>query len=259
MANTQGTDQNSPKRGAIPTPRSLLAASMPYMPGGLEAAPKAMPKAPANFIRMPKKISMWGNYYDGDCVTAEEAFAKACNAPEVFVPDATVIAWATAHNVLNGANLHEVMVWMQTGGFKEAGKIYDDGSILSVNWTNAAVLNQAIWEGPVKIGVAGDQLSATWRAAGGNVNGGKSGWFATGYHKDTAEDHCVSLCGYGTMAWLAGQLHVSVPAGVNGAHPGYALFTWDSIGIIDTPSLLAITEEAWLRNPTTVAHAAVAA
>lgn len=250
MPDTQGDGQNTPKRGAIPTPRNLLAAAMPYMARGLEGAPAAA----ANFIRIPKKISMWGNYSNGDCVTAEEAFAKACNTPEIFIPDPTVIAWATAHNVLNGANLHEVMVWMQTGGFAQAGHTYDDGSILSVDWMNAAVLNQAISEGPVKIGIAADQLLATWRAAGGSQNGGKSGWFATGYHKDTAEDHCVSLCGYGTMTWLAGQLHVSVPAGVNGANPGYALFTWDSIGIIDIPSMLAITEEAWLRNPTTVTH-----
>jgi hypothetical protein len=257
MSDTHGTpggDQVSPKRGAIPTPRHLLAAAMPYLPGGVEAAAVAPPKAPANFIRAPKQISMWGNYYDGDCVTAEEAFAKACNKPEIFVPDATVVAWATAHGVLNGANLHEVMVWMQTGGFAQAGHTYDDGSILSVNWTNASELNQAIWEGPVKIGVAADQLQATWGAAGGNVRGGKSGWFATGYHTDTNEDHCVSLCGYGTVAWLAGKLHVPVPGGVNGANPGYALFTWDSIGIIDTPSMLAITQEAWLRKPTTVTH-----
>jgi len=33
---------------------------------------------------------------------------------------------------------------------------------------------------------------------------------------------------------------------------GYAMFTWDSIGIIDQPSMLAITHEAWLRNPTTI-------
>jgi hypothetical protein len=244
--------KNSPKRGAIPTPRNLLAAAMPYMPGGLAAAAVAPPKAPAEFIRIPKQVSMWGNYYDGDCVTAEEAYAKACNAPEIFVPDATVTAWANAHGVLNGANLHEVMVWMQTGGFEEGGHTYDDGAILSVNWQNAAVLNQAIWEGPVKIGVAADQLLATWHAAGGTVNGARNGWVATGYHKDTAEDHCVSLSGYGTIAWLAGQFHVPVPAGVNGANPGYALFTWGSIGIIDAPSMLAITEEAWLRNPTTV-------
>jgi hypothetical protein len=33
---------------------------------------------PTNFIILPQKISFWGNYSDGDCVTAEEAFAKAC-------------------------------------------------------------------------------------------------------------------------------------------------------------------------------------
>ncbi|HEY1447750.1 MAG TPA: hypothetical protein VGF33_04395 [Caulobacteraceae bacterium] len=256
MSDTHGTPGGppSPKRGAIPTPRNLLAAAAPFMAGGLEAAAIASKPAPAHFIRIPKQISMWGNYYDGDCVTAEEAFAKACHKPEIFVPDATVIAWATAHGVLNGANLHEVMVWMQTGGFAQAGHTYDDGSILSVNWANADVLNNAIWKGPVKIGVAANQLEASWHAAGGTVTGCKNGWFATGYHKDTNEDHCVSLCGYGTMAWLAKELHAPVPAGVNGASPGYALFTWGSICIIDTPSMIAITEEAWLRKPTTVTH-----
>jgi hypothetical protein len=254
MSNTTGVTQASPKRGATPTPRHLLAAATPYVAEGLEAALIARPRAPANFARIPKKISMWGNYYDGDCVTAEEAYAKTCHTPEIFIPDAEVIAWATAHGVLNGANLHEVMVWMQTGGFAQGGHTYDDGSILSVNWTAPAVLNHAIWEGPVKIGVAANQLETTWHAAGGSVNGGKSGWFATGYQQDTAEDHCVSLSGYGTMTWLATQLHVTVPAGVDGSKPGYALFTWDSIGIIDEPSMLAITQEAWLRSPTTVAH-----
>ena len=251
-----GAAQDGPKRGAIPTPRSTLAAAMPYLPEG-EAALAAIPiprRRPPNFIRIPKQISMWGNYYDGDCVTAEEAFAKACHAPEVFVPDNIVTAWASAHGVLNGANIHQVMVWMQTGGFVESGHTYDDGSILSVNWTSAGILDQAIWEGPVKIGVAADQLAATWRAHGGTVNDGKSGWVATGYTPDNNEDHCVSLCGYGTMAWLAAELHTQLPANVNGANPGYALFTWDSIGIIDPPSLNAITHEAWLRNPTTVVH-----
>ncbi len=79
-----------------------------------------------------------------------------------------------------------------------------------------------------------------------------SGWFATGYHSDANEDHCVTLCGYGPMSWLAQQLHVQVPHGVDGTKPGYALFTWDSIGIIDAPSMNAITHEAWLRRPTTV-------
>ena len=30
------------------------------------------------------------------------------------------------------------------------------------------------------------------------------------------------------------------------------MFTWDSIGIIDVPSMIAVTHEAWLRQPTTV-------
>ena len=46
---------------------------------------------------------MWGNAIDGDCVTAEEAFAKACAQPEIFIPDAEAVAWATAGGFLNGA------------------------------------------------------------------------------------------------------------------------------------------------------------
>jgi hypothetical protein len=233
----------SPKRGAIPSPRSALAAAVPYVP---------LIGAPPNLIMIPKQISFWGNYSNGDCVTAEEAFAKACNNPEIFISEAEVIAWATAHGVLNGAYLTQVMTWMQNDGFAGGSLIYDDGSYSSVNWTNAGILQSAISRGPVKIGVAGDQLDATWQAAGGSAAGGKSGWFATGYHADSNEDHCVTLCGYGSLSWLAQQLGVQVPAGINGTQPGYALFTWDSIGIIDVPSMLAITHEAWLRQPTTV-------
>lgn len=109
-----------------------------------------------------------------------------------------------------------------------------------------------ISKGPVKIGVAGDQLESVWWGNGGSSAGGVNGWFATGFYPDNAEDHCVSLCGYGTMAWLAEELKVQVPAGVDGTKPGYGLFTWDSIGIIDVPSMLAITQEAWLRTPTTI-------
>jgi hypothetical protein len=43
-----------------------------------------------------------------------------------------------------------------------------------------------------------------------------------------------------------------VPTGIDGRQPGYALFTWDSIGIIDVPSMIAITSEAWFRQPTTM-------
>src|SRR6185312_4263702 len=111
-----------------------------------------------------------------------------------------------------------------------------------------------ISQGPVKIGVAADQLETAWSS-----NGGANGWFGTGFNKDDKEDHCVTLCGYGTIAWLAQQLGVFVPQGVDGTQSGYALFTWDSIGIIDEPSMLAITHEAWLRSPTTIIRDTVVA
>jgi hypothetical protein len=67
----------SPKRGAIPSPRSTLAAATPHV---------ATIGLPANFMMKPQRISMWGNDVHGDCVTAEEAFAKACHQPEIFIP-----------------------------------------------------------------------------------------------------------------------------------------------------------------------------
>jgi hypothetical protein len=187
---------------------------------------------------------MWLNDVDGDCVTAEEALAKSC-IPGVFITDDTVQVWATKNDVLNGADLITVLDLMQTTGFSQ-GQLYNDGSPVSVDWTNAIVLTNAIAHGPVKIGIAADQIE--------NVvpNPPTNGWFATGFTEDQNEDHCVSLCGYGSIAWLASQLGVDVPDGVDATQPGYAMFTWSSIGIIDVPSLLAICGEAWLRRPTTV-------
>lgn len=227
-------------RGAIPTPRNILAAAMPHMP---------VPGAPVNHIRLPAKLSpgAWGNFQYGDCVTAEEAFAKACYSPEIFIEDAHATQWANKNGWLNGANLGEVLKRMQYDGFEQDGYTYDVGAIFSVDWTNAAALQSAIALGPVKTGVASDQLSKARDA-----NKDNSGWFGVGFTAEDKQDHCVSLCGYGTLTWLAQQLKVSVPSGVDGTKPGYAVYTWDSIGILDVPSLLAITHEAWLRTPTTV-------
>ena len=226
------------KRGAIPSPRFELAAAIPHV---------ALPNVPPNHLYFPQQLSVWHNDYHGDCCTAEEAFAKACHNPEIFITDAEVENWATAHGWYEGANLINVLRAMQTSGFTQSKQTFDDGSPSSVNWTDAATVQSAIYHGPVKIGVAADQLHATCQA-----NGFKSGWFASGYKSDTNEDHCVSLCGYGTITWLAQQMNFTVPKGVNGSNPAYALFTWGSIGIIDVPSMVAITHEAWLRTPTTV-------
>jgi len=226
------------KRGATPSPRFELAAATPHVP---------IPNPPAAYIWPYGKIDMWGNDVNGDCCTAEEAFAKACN-PEVFINDSVVIAWAKANGILNGASLVGVLQLMQKAGVEQDGFKWDDGNYSSVNWTNPAVLCSAIYHGPVKIGVAAGQLETTC----GNHGFGNSGWVAAGYKQDNGEDHCVCLCGYGTMNWLAQQLKATIPAGMDGTKPGYALFTWSSVGIIDQPSMLAITHEAWLRSPTSV-------
>lgn len=228
----------SPKRGAIPSPRSALAAATPHV-----ARVDPLP----NYLVVPDQISYWGNDVYGDCVSAEEAFAKACNSPDIFIPSSTVVNWAKEHGLLNGAGFTQVLDLMQTGGFTDPVCTYNDGPYLVVDWTNPATIQSAITRGPVKLGVAADQIETAWHQAGGRM-----GWFGLGFTFDDKVDHCVSLCGYGTLSWLAQQLNVNVPADVDGETLGYAMFTWSTIGIVDAASMVNVTQEAWLRQPTTV-------
>jgi hypothetical protein len=198
---------------------------------------------PPELLYDPARLSLWGRH----SVAAEEAFAKACHLPPIFLSDQEVEAWAEQHSRAT-ATIIEVLDWMLTDGFRRDGHAYDDGPHFAVNWTNAAVVQNAIAQGPLKLGIAADQLAAIFQ------HHPKNGWCATGFKEDSKYDHCVSLCGYGTVAWLASQLKVQLPDGIGGATPGYGMFSWGTIGIIDHPSMLAITGEAWLRNPTTVAR-----
>ena len=224
-------------RGALPSPRHRLAAAMPH---------QITTQAPPQFLWKPAQLSMWGNDVNGDCVTAEEAFAKGCAAPAVFITDAEVIAWATANGVLNGADLDQVISLMQSGGFVLESNTYDDGPGSSVDWTNEEVLQNAISLGPVKTGIAADQVEAVYQT------NPTTGWVATGFTQDSDEDHCVSLCGYGPAGWLAAELGFTLLGELDPSAMFYAMFTWNSIGLIDHASLLAICGEAWLRQPTTV-------
>ena len=166
-----------------------------------------------------------------------------CGLAETFISDSEVVKWARSNGFLNGANLTDVMDAMAKSGMTANGQTYGDGAYQSVDWTNDAVLSSAIYQGPVKIGVAAGQLEG--------VVAGTNGWWATGFTTDNNEDHCVNLCGFGTAQSLADLLEVSVPKGVSATARCYLLFTWGTIGIIDQPSMLAITGEAWLRLPTT--------
>jgi hypothetical protein len=246
MADDVDLTQRLP-RGAIPSSRAELAAATPHVPD-------AKIKVPPSFLMWPTQMSSWNNYVYGDCVSAEEAFAKATAAPQTFIPLATVVAWAKAHGYLNGATLTSVMTTMQTNGFPLGGKTYDDGPHFSVNWTNAAILHSAIYShGPVKIGVGAEYFQNNTHGA---VTPGTSGWTMYDYPPHQTEDHCVSLCGYGTLAQLVGLFHqhgVTVhPAAGQPTGSSYAMFTWNSIGIIDQQSMLNMTYEAWIRSPVTV-------
>jgi hypothetical protein len=234
-------------RGAIPSPRSELAAAMPHVPDPTIAVPPS-------FLMWPIQMSSWNNYVYGDCVTAEEAFAKATAAPKTFIPLSMVVAWATAHGVLNGASLTGVLTTMQTDGFPFNNMKYDDGPYNSVNWTNAAILKSAIYShGPVKIGVGAGEFQSNPH---GLVTPGTSGWAMYDYPKNEPEDHCTSLCGYGTLEELVKlfEEHKVTVHPPKGMPTGlcYAMFTWNSIGIIDAQSMLNMTYEAWIRNPVTI-------
>jgi hypothetical protein len=181
-------------------------------------------------------------------VAAEEAFNKACNNPEIFISEESVIEWATLNDYLNGAIIYNVLQTMQNYGFQISGSNNNDGPFFTVNWLDNNLLQNAIANfGPVKLGVASEAII--------NIHKKHSGWFITGLPKNTNIDHCVSLCGYGTFQWLASQFNVTVPSGLDPNQQGFAIFTWGSIGIIDIQSLQNIIGEAWVRKPTnTIAY-----
>jgi hypothetical protein len=232
-------------RGAIPTPRHKLQASMPYVMPVLaaEAAP------PVEFAVIPPQLSMWGNSQYGDCVSAEEAFAKAawsvqCGLPETFITEHDVIAWATKYGFRDGAYLTEVMDVMKVHGMPAGGQTYIDGNYVGVDYSNEDLLKSALTQGPVKIGIDANGLPSG--------AGDHNGWFSVSTTHHNNEDHCVALTGYGSAAFLFGKLGVPVPSGLAADTPGYLLFTWNTIGFVTHGWLMGSCQEAWLRLPTTV-------
>jgi hypothetical protein len=254
-------------RGAIPIPRSELAASEPYRPEAVQeifvpsgefptpnhelaaARPyRAGGTAPESFIAWPIRIDFWGNDKVSNSSWAEEAFAKACAEPKVFIPIDIVLFTSRQCGSSNFA------AFMQTHGFQLDRKAYLDGPFNSVDWTNAAALNDAIANvGPVKIGIASANLAS---GPQGQVTPGTSGWAIYGLPTGQPENHCASLCGYGPLAVLVDLFEqhgvkVNLPLGMPSGLC-YAMFTSGSIGIVDRQSLMNITGEAWVRNPTTI-------
>ncbi len=224
-------------RGAIPSPRHKLLAARPHV---------VVESPPPEFAIVPSKLSMWDNDHDGDCVSAEEAFAKACHDPEIFIAVAEVIRWATAHGVLNGADLSEVLDWMAAKGFQDGSQLYNDGPKQGVDYSNESVLQSAIASsGTVKIAIDANALPSG--------AGNQQGWYAFGGGRHPNTDHCTALSGYGTAGYCFRALGVPLPSGVDANKPGcYLHFTWSTIGVVDHAWLMGTCTEAWVRIPTTV-------
>ncbi len=227
-------------RGAIPTPRHKLLAAAPHV---IVAVP------PPQFSVVPKQLSPWGNEKDGDCVSAEEAFAKAwwsvfCGLPETFIPEAEVVRWASKYGFLNGAGLTEVMDEMSHDGFTVDTHNYKDGGYKGVDYSNEDILHSALTVGPVKIAIDANALP--------DSAGFHNGWWTVNSNRHTNPDHCVGIGGYGPASYLFDQLGVPLPAGLTGSTPGYHLFTWSSIGFVTYPWIMGTCVEAWVRNPTTL-------
>jgi hypothetical protein len=221
---------------------------MPYRP-----IPALLAALPASFFIFPLKMSMWLNDQDGDCVTAEECYNKACGG--IFIEDATCLAWCNANGTLNGADLQPVIQQMQQSGFSQDGNIYGDGEPLAVNYADAPTMQAAVWQagqqgGSIKIGIAADQLPS----GAGNGNG----WFLFDDEQGSNEDHCTSISGYGTAQQFSDSinaafgLNITVPSGQDPTTQGYALYTWKSIGFVTPKALVNMTGEAWIRNPPTI-------
>jgi hypothetical protein len=234
-------------RGAISSPREKLAAAMPFRPiSGL------LQTMPASFGCVPPVLSILGNGTYGCCVSSQtgasiEAYSLYYGiGSETVVQDSEVIAFARAHGILNGAVITDVMDIMQSTGMTVGGKIYKEGPYKAVDWTNYPVLSAAIYQGPVNISVAANQVENSFSQT--------NGWWGYGWKKDSNQDHCVPLFGFGSAGDLASILKVNVPSAVNASDPAVLFYTWGSIGIVLHASLLAVMSggEAWLRTPTTV-------
>lgn len=228
--------------GATPTPFQKIAASIK---AGTASIHQPL-GAPPQVVTVPKRLSYWGNNQYGCCVTSESVFAiadysTAIGMEEIFVTDSTMIAWARAHGVLNGADLLDVIQNMQRDGIKdEKGVLRKAGKPSAVDFSNEENLKSAIAQGPVSIAIASSSLPSG--------AGNKSGWSAFGGRSNRNTDHCVCLHGYGPTSELFKALNVSAPA--NAPANGYLLFTWSTIGVVDHQWLMNTCVEAWVRNPT---------
>lgn len=233
-------------RTGLPFPRGARRSPMHKT---LEAPQHRPIGAPTQFGFVPPQTDMWDNDHDGDCVTAQEAWAKAwwsvrCGLPELFVPTAEVIRWASKYGFLNGANLTDVMDKMSADGFTINGQNYKDGPYASVNYTSWDTLASAL----ANVGCINIAIDANALPAGA---GNQTGWYALSKGNYPNTDHCVGLGAFGPASFCYDLMKVAVPSAVGATVPGLILYTWNTHGFVTLDWLAGTCTEAWTRNPTT--------
>ncbi len=223
------------KLGLIPTPPEKVAQVSRF-----RASRAAIPKA----VAFNPKLQMWGNDQYGDCVSAQEAFAKACCG--VQISDQALISWADKHDLLNGAMLPDVMELFAQDPIMVDGHRYGDGPYQSVDYTDESAVCAALAQYKAPLNIAIDH-SALPSGAGNQM-----GWYrlnVSGHYR--SYDHCVGISGYGPASFMFPLYGAQVPAGVSPDKIVFGLFTWKTIGLIDISWLQAACSEMYVRNPTT--------
>lgn len=178
----------------------------------------------------------------GDCVPCMIANGKrvvsaSTGAAEVRINAAQIVNWYLSQTGGQdaGMNIGDAMTALQTSPM--AG--HAGGPNGTIDYTNKTELQLAIQEFKfVALGVAADQLQNAV------PQDGSSGWTLTNARHDPNLDHCIFVLGYGTLPYLFGQLRMTPPPGANASIMYWAVYTWATVGFLDTTSLLAITGEA---------------
>ena len=236
-------------RGLKPTPPGVLKAAI-RAGEPLMAKLRALPQPPENYDGSGgvRDFTMFGNDIYGNCVTAEEAAAKRVisaktGAPTVRIPDANVIDYCRKYGGLNGEYLDAVLTKMTKYGLVDDKGIEhkDDPTAVALDGSKKLIVQLAIYyTGQIKVGVAANQIQ--------NAMSNSYGWVLLNARPDSAEDHCVGYCGYGSLEFCCKTLGVAVPRGADPKRFCLIMFTWATLGIVDWDSVQNITSEWWMRG-----------
>jgi hypothetical protein len=281
----KGTFPRSLKR--LPGHSLRVAQTTPY-----RLIRRGLGAIPATYFGFCAVLSYWLNQQDGDCVTAEQCYnidlaSTIATGTGYVVSDNDVLSFARKYGLLNGADLAQVDSIMQTNGLPTSdGKLFKVGATAAVDWTNYEEVCAATIEakGSLQMAIAAGQLESA-------ADDSKVFNYAFNFSQDGNADHCTGLgAGYGTAqqcldalnafytnllvkhgkiitcrletsssgekVWRAQTLTSfspqSLPSGVDPNTPSFVMFSWNRLWIISAQSVTAITDEMYIRQPSSI-------